>query len=78
MSEPSFFSLYVSWVSFFSKGKSKAEGQHLFKNGEQGQWQLGELDKSGKGQGHSLVQPGGPRIPAERILSKECLLSRKS
>ena len=37
-----------------------------------------ELDKSGKGQGHSLVQPGGPRIPAERILSKECLLSRKS
>ena len=37
-----------------------------------------ELDRSGKGQGHSLVQPGGPRIPAERILSKECLLSRKS
>ena len=37
-----------------------------------------ELDKSGKGQGHSLVQPGGPRIPAERILSKECLLSRRN
>ena len=37
-----------------------------------------ELDRSGKDQGHSLVQPGGPRIPAERILSNECLLSRKS
>ena len=66
MSEPSFFS-FISWISFFSKGKSKAEGQHLLKSGRgQGQWQLGNLTRVEKVRGTHLSNQG-----ARESLQKE-------